>query len=291
MRRDLARARAADALATLAAAEVAAARAEVERLRAATAKKAASDLQLAAAEVTLNEAEAEAGRQAATRDRWLGDALALAGYADGAGDCHLSLSPFSDGGAAADDGALEARALATHPAVDERWAAEQKVGAEWYGARAEAWPWLDFVQVGLQERASEPLDPLHVVAGIEIALPVFQWGGEAADAALAAGVAAREETRLTLESVRAEVRAAAAELRGARARAAALTTPLDAARLESLRKAVASGYGDPADLVRLERNARSAERDRIEAALAVEEATIRLEAAVGGPEAGPQGGK
>jgi len=277
VRSALARARAADTLATLAAGAVTALEPEVQRLRDALVRKAANEVVVTQAEVELAEAQGELAEQSAARERWSGEALAYGGYSP---ECHLSFSPYA---APADEplAGLQARALASHPLIDARWAAERKVDAEWHGPEAEAYPWFRWVQLGLERQAMPLEDELHVNLGVAIDLPIFQWGGEASDAHEAARDAAREETRLTVQAIATEVAAAKAELAAALARLAGMPAALGEDRLDALQKAVRSGYADPRDLMTVERDLRRNERRRVEASLAVEEAYARLEAAVG----------
>ncbi|MCC6621584.1 MAG: TolC family protein [Deltaproteobacteria bacterium] len=278
VRMSLAKARASEALAAIAEREIAVARAIVASARSAAGAGAMRELELTELELELGDVEAERARRIAERDLALTDALARAGVDV---RCRVALGTGPPAGTDADGAALADEALARHPLVDARWAAEQGAVAERHLAVAQTWPWLDFVQVGIERRADPQGDETHVVVGLELELPIFVWGGEATEAADARLEAERTITRATLRAITDEVAAARAGLAAARARLAAVPAGPAGDRIEAMRRASGHGDADLRELARLERDAHRLERERIEARRLVEEAAIRLDAALG----------
>jgi len=274
----LAEAREASALAALAADEVVAAEGEVTSLGQAASAGATREIDRARAELDLAEVIAERARREAERDAALAEAKALAGVD---ARCAVPLAPSPERPLARAHDAVEAEALGRHPLVDARWASEQGALAARHLAVAEAWPWLDFIQVGVERRADPIGDETHVVVGLELELPIFLWGGEATDAADARIEAEGAVTRATTAAVTREIEAARVALDAALAREAAVPGGPSDERLDALFAAARSGNADRREVARVARDRRRLERTRVEARRAIEDATIRLDAALG----------
>jgi cobalt-zinc-cadmium efflux system outer membrane protein len=175
------------------------------------------------------------------------------------------------------------RALASRPELRTAHAFVVEAEAEAHVARAEAWPWFDWVQ--LQYRAAPGSTPTAFGLGVSITLPVLSWNRGAIKASKALVRQRKAEQDARIVAIADEVDAAAALVERTRERVLALERELLPAvevATHEARSALASGTIDALDANEVEIKAVAAKRTHLAALLEHRQAVVALEALVGG---------
>ncbi len=268
------------ALAQVAADERALSEAELKRLEAGVAARQVAATDLATAELALLEADGNVARTNGEVARW----RAVIGAAIGA--CVLAEeSPDGWAADAVNDAferdALVTTALSERPSVKRYAALSGMASARMWEAKAMAWPWFDWVQLGYE--VTQPVAADTWVFSLAIDLPIGNWDGAHEEAAEAETRAVLEAARRDVAMIVAEVDAALVEWRACDAGVDTLTrlrAGFDASRLAALEKAARGGMADPADVFAINRDLGRLELRRVEALIALREARARLLAAI-----------
>lgn len=183
-----------------------------------------------------------------------------------------------------DRDALVERALASRPDLRATHAAMVEAEAEAHVARAEAWPWFDWVQV--QYRVGPHTSPAAFGFGVSIRLPVLSWnrGAIKATKALVRQRQIEHDARIVAIADEVDVAARRVERTGQRVLAIEqqLLPAVELAAREA-RDALASGALDPIDANDVELKAVQARRSHLAALLEHREAVVMLEALLGAP--------
>jgi len=176
------------------------------------------------------------------------------------------------------------RALASRPEIRTAHALVVEAEAEAHVARAEAWPWFDWVQ--LQYRAGPGSPPTAFGLGVSITLPVLSWNRGVIKASKAVVRQRKTEHDSRIVAIADEVDAAAAAVERTRERVLVLERELlpaiEVATTEA-RSALATGAIDAIDANAVEIKAVAAKRAHLAALLEHREAVVMLEALVGEP--------
>jgi cobalt-zinc-cadmium efflux system outer membrane protein len=181
------------------------------------------------------------------------------------------------------------RALASRPEIRTAHALVVEAEAEAHIARADAWPWFDWVQ--LQYRAGPGSPPTAFGLGVSITLPVLSWnrGVIKASKALVRQRKAEHDSRVV--AIADEVDAAAATVERTRERVLALERELlpaiEVATAEA-RSALETGAIDAITANEVEIKAVAAQRAHLAALLEHREAVVMLEALVGESSGSPK---
>lgn len=266
------------ALVHVAATERGLAQAEVDRLRAGVASKAVGAVELAAAELALIEADGGVARAEGEAARW------HAVIAAAIGTCALpeaAVDGWRNEVVPGERDALVKTALSERPSLRRYAALAGIAAARRWEANAQAWPWLDWVQVGYE--LTDPIVTDTWVFSLAIDIPIANWDGAHVRAAEAEERAVKEAARRDVAAIVAEVDAALAEWRACVDTLAALERTragFDEARLATLERAAQQGTADPDDIFAIKRDLGRIERRRVEALIALREARARVLAAI-----------
>jgi outer membrane protein TolC len=182
-----------------------------------------------------------------------------------------------------DRDALIERALESRPDLRTTHALVVEAEAEAHVARAEAWPWFDWVQ--LQYRAGPGSPPTAFGFGVSITLPVLSWNRGAIKASKALVRQRRVEHDARIIAIADEVELAAARVERTGQRVLAIEQQLLPAvelATREARDAVATGALDPMEANDVELQAVDARRAHLSALLEHREAVVMLESVVGG---------
>jgi cobalt-zinc-cadmium efflux system outer membrane protein len=175
------------------------------------------------------------------------------------------------------------RALASRPSLRSAQALVVEAEAEAHIARAEAWPWFDWVQ--LQYRAGPGSPPTAFGLGVSITLPALSWNRGAIKASKAVVRQRKAEHDSQVVAIADEVDAAAATVERTRERVLALERellPAIAVATSEARSALETGAIDALAANEVETKAVAAKRAHLAALLEHREAVVLLEALVGG---------
>jgi len=267
------------ALARVALAERTLSQAEFGRLEQGARQRQVALTDVASAELALLEADGNVARAEGEAARWrsvLGAAIGACALAD----------ENPDGWTLAADGlgdreALVTTALSERPSVKRYAALSGMASAKVWQAKAMAWPWFDWIQVGYE--VTQPVAADTWVFSLAIDLPISNWDGAHAQAAEAEARAVLEAARRDVALIVAEVDAALLEWRAcddAIVTLARMRIGFDEPRLAALEKAAREGTADPADVFKVKRDLGRLERRRVEGLIALREARAHLLAAV-----------
>jgi len=268
------------ALALVAQAERALSDSELRRLEQGVAARQVGLTDVASAQLALLEADGNVARAEGEAARWqavIGAAIGSCALADERVEGWQADRSNANG----EREQLVRTALSERPSVRRYAALSGLAAAKSWQAKAMAWPWFDWVQVGY-----EVVDPVIAdswVFSLAIDIPISNWDGAHLEAAEAEQRAVLEAAKRDVSLIVAEVDAALVEWRACNQGVEALAkvrAGFDESRLAAIERAAREGAADPADVFKIKRDLGRLERRRVEALIALREARAHLLTAI-----------